>query len=86
MSDKLGMVLSKVLFEREPKLLVADMDATARAAAEVSNLLGCIMANVMVKQPSNYEAAFKAIMSRVHEAALSTAGHAFTATTNNTPH
>lgn len=80
----LGMDLSKVLFEHEPKLLAADLDATARAAAEVSNLLGCLMATVLAKNPSGYESAFRAVIQRAHESAQKTAAHAINLRANVT--
>lgn len=86
MSDDLGMALSKILFEHEPTLLACDMKASARAAAEVSNLLGCIMATVLVKNPNGYEAAFKAVILNAHKSAQDTAGKAANFTPNVTPH
>lgn len=85
MTDKLGMALSKVLFEHEPTLLAADLDATARAAAEVSNLLGCIMATVLAKNPAGYEAAFRAVILRANDSAEKTARKAFNMVPNVTP-
>lgn len=86
MTDKLGMALSKVLFEYEPKLLECDMDATARAVSEVSNLLGGIMATVLAKNPDGYEAAFRAVIQRAHESAQKTANKATNMIPNVTPH
>jgi hypothetical protein len=85
MTDKLGMALSKVLFQYEPTLLAADLDATARAAAEVSNLLGCIMATVLAKNPAGYEAAFKAVILKANDSAQATARKAFNMTSNCWP-
>lgn len=82
----LGMALSRVLFEHEPKLLACDMDATARAVAEVSNLLGCIMATVLAKNPNGYEAAFRAVILKAHESAQKTANKAANIVPNVTPH
>lgn len=71
--SKLGMELSKVLFREEPALLVADLPASARAAAEVSNLLGCILATVLTKQGNDaYLEACKAAMMRMNESAITT--------------
>jgi hypothetical protein len=86
MAEKLGMALSRVLFEHEPKLLQCDMEASARAAAEVSNLLGCIMATVLTKSPQTYEAAFRAVILKAHESAQKTSGKALAMTPNVTPH
>lgn len=74
--SSLGMDLSRVLFEHEPKLLACDAEASARAAAQVSNLLGCVMAVVMMNNPEGYEAAFKEVMLKVHESAQLTAAKA----------
>lgn len=78
--------LSKMLFAAEPGLLQNDLASSARAASEVSNLLGCIMATVLVKQPDNYEAAMKALLFRIHESAIATAGKAATIIPNITSH
>jgi len=85
MSEKLGMALSRVLFEHEPGLLQCDMEASARAAAEVSNLLGCIMATVLVKSPQTYEAAFRAVILKANESAEKTASKAAKITPHLTP-
>lgn len=69
----LGMELSKVLFKHEPKLLEADHEATIRAAVAVADLLGCIMASVMVLRPREYEEAFLVITKRAHKSAMDTA-------------
>lgn len=86
MSSKLGMELSKVLFREEPKLLACDIDASARAAAEVSNLLGCIMATVLAKQGEQaYLVAMRAVMTNADKSAHATATKAFNMTPNTTP-
>ena len=82
----LGMALSRVLFEHEPTLLVADMDATARAAAEISNLLGCVMATVLAKNPAAYEEAFRAVILNANASAEKTAHKASNMVPNVTPH
>lgn len=86
MTDKLGMALSKLLFQMEPGLLEADLDASARAAAEVSALLGCIMATVLIKNPQEYPTAFKAVAQRIHDQAHKTAEQAFDLRPNTTAH
>jgi hypothetical protein len=84
--SELGMALSKVLFEHEPTLLVCDLEATARAAAQVSNLLGCVLANVMIKYPDGYEEIFKAVVAKIDESARDTLIKAANMTPNLTPH
>lgn len=65
----LGEELTEVLHRHEPMLLRADMDASARAAAQVSNLLGCILANVLTLRPDQYRSAFEAVCQQVHKSA-----------------
>jgi len=73
----LGMELSKVLWKEEPKLLVCDLEASARAAAEVSNLLGCILANVLAKSGDDaYWNACKAVMLNMDKSAHDTVAKA----------
>jgi hypothetical protein len=73
----LAMELSKVLFREEPKLLVADLEANARAAAAVANLLGAILATVLVKCGAQaYFDACKAVLLKVNESAIKTANKA----------
>lgn len=84
--SKLGMELSKVLFREEPALLACDLDASARAASEVSNLLGCILATVITKQGNNaYLEACKAVMLKMNESAVATANKAANIIPNLTP-
>jgi hypothetical protein len=84
--SKLGLDLSKVLFEHEPMLLVCDLEASVRAAAEVSNLLGYIMATMLVKYPEGYDAVFQAVIKKVRESAQEIANKAVTDNPNVTPH
>jgi hypothetical protein len=84
--SKLGMELSRVLFREEPALLACDLDASARAAAEVSNLLGCILATVLTKQGEGaYLDAARAVMLNVNKSAQATAKRAESITPNTTP-
>lgn len=77
--SNLGMELSKVLFREEPRLLECDLEASARAAAAVSNLLGCIMATVLKKQGQQaYFEACKAVMLNMDKSAMKTAEQAET--------
>ncbi|MCK1479351.1 hypothetical protein IVB27_32575 [Bradyrhizobium sp. 197] len=76
MSDSLGMVLSKALFAHDPNLLACDLNATAKAAAEVSNLLGCLMATILAKDPDNFANAMQIVMSTVVKSAERTASKA----------
>lgn len=69
----LGEELTNVLFRREPTLLNADMDATARAAVEIANLLGCIMATLLVQRPDIYRTAMEAVFKQAHKSAEQTA-------------
>lgn len=73
MNATLGLALSKVLFDHEPGLLVCDMEATAKAAAEIAELLGCILANVVLKQPDQYEELLPVIMKHIDAVAWDTA-------------
>lgn len=70
------MELSKVLFTHHPKLLNCDVETSAKAAIEISDLLGCILATVLAKQPHNFERAIQACMGRVIESAGKTADKA----------
>lgn len=84
--SSLGMELSKCLFRHEPGLLAADLEASARAAAAVSNLLGCILATVLTKQGQPaYVEACRAVMLKMNEAALATANKALKIEPNTTP-
>lgn len=79
----LGMELSKVLFREEPQLLACDLDASARAAVHVANLLGCILATVLKRQgEATYEAALKAVVHKIHDSAVATAAKAEAARTD----
>jgi hypothetical protein len=63
-----------VLFREEPLLLECDLDASARAAVHVSNLLGCILATVIAKQGKEaYLEACKAVMENMNRSAIDTA-------------
>lgn len=73
MTDSLGMALSKTLFAHDPRLLACDLEATAKAAAEVSNLLGCLMATVLAKDPESFERAMNIVMENVLKSAEKTA-------------
>lgn len=86
MAEELGMVLSKALFAHDPRLLACDLDATARAAAEVSNLLGCLMATVLVKDPGNFANAMQIVMQNVIKSAGKTATKAARITPDLTNH
>lgn len=86
MTDSLGMALSKTMFAHEPKLLACDLDATAKAAAEVSNLLGCLMATVLAKDPENFAHAMQIVMSNVIKSAERTALKAEQTTPDMTNH
>jgi uncharacterized membrane protein len=82
---KLAMELSKVLFREEPKLLVADIEASGRASAEVANLLGCILATVATKCGQDaYETAMRTVVLKIHDSAMKTAEKAETMTPNTT--
>jgi hypothetical protein len=75
--DTLGMKLSKCLFEHEPKLLTADLNASVLAAKEVANLLGCIMATFLVKKgEDDYLECMKMIGQFVDQSARRTADKA----------
>jgi len=76
--DGLGMELSKVLFKHEPTLLACDLNASARAAAEVANLLGCILATVLAKKGQDaYVEAVHAAAMKAHATAVRTANNAY---------
>jgi hypothetical protein len=82
----LGMELSRVLFREEPKLLACDLEASARAAAAVSNLLGCILATVLAEKGEQaYFEACKTVMLKMNESAIATAAKAQGMTPNLTP-
>ena len=84
MSD-LGLDLSKVLFAAEPRLLECEMEASARAALAVADLLGCVMATVLKRQgQAMYLEAMRAVMARVNESAIRTVQIAETTTPNTT--
>ena len=81
----LGMELSRVLFREEPELLACDLKASARAAAAVSNLLGCVLATVLTKCGEQaYLEACKAAMSHMNKSAIDTANKAQNMTPNTT--
>jgi hypothetical protein len=82
----LGMELSKLLFAKEPGLLICDMDASARSAAALANLLGCVLATALKTNSLQYERAFKAVMHQVHKSACATADKADQIIPNLTPH
>jgi NAD(P)H-hydrate repair Nnr-like enzyme with NAD(P)H-hydrate dehydratase domain len=83
--SSLGLELSKVLFREEPKLLVCDLEASARAAVGVADLLGCIMATVLKKSGDQaYHEAMKAVMMRANASALATANKADNIAPNTT--
>lgn len=87
MTDSLGLQLSKVLFAHEPGLLVCDMNASARAAGQIANLLGCILATVLQKGgDAAYEQAFRAVALKIHRSACSTSDKAERQIPNVTPH
>lgn len=74
MSDSLSVELSKVLFKHEPNLLACEAKAIGRATGEVAALLGCILANVIVKQGGpTYLATLKTAMDLVNDSAIKTA-------------
>lgn len=82
---KLAMELSKVLFREEPNLLVADIEASGRASAEVANLLGAILATVVTRCGQEaYETAMRAVVLKIHDSAMKTAEKADTMTPNVT--
>ena len=85
MSDSLGLELSKVLFRHEPTLLANDTKASARAAQEVANLLGCILAAVFAKdgEPA-YLDAMQAVALKIHDSAMRTTQKAMTGSFNST--
>lgn len=84
--SNLGMELSKVLFAHEPKLLACDLEASGRAAAEVSSLLGCILATLLVSNPDQFNTAFKAVMQNAYASAERTASKAAGIVSNITEH
>jgi len=87
MSDQLGMRLSKVLFEEEPELLVSDLEASARAAAAVANLLGSILAATLVKGGAEYYLGiFETVVTKVNDSAMKTAKKAIKINANTTSH
>lgn len=73
MSDSLAIKITKMLFEAEPGLLNCDPAATARAAASTANVLGSVLATVLVqKGAATYMECFKGMMAKVHESAQAT--------------
>lgn len=77
MAKDLGMALSDVLFKAEPELRNCDPIATARAANAVANLLGCILANVLVKENQEfYKESLYIALRKVHDSAMKTAERA----------
>lgn len=71
--SNLEKALANTLFEHEPKLLACDLDATKKAAAEVANLLGWLMATIRTKDPDNFTDAMRLVFSNVFNAAERTA-------------
>lgn len=87
MSDEsLGFALSRVLIAKEPALLVADPEAIARSAAGLAQLIGCVPAGVLVKNPLVYEASLAAVEATIRRHAQSTAEKALRIAANRTAH
>lgn len=84
MSDSLQMKLTKLLFAEHPELMRADLRVSAEVCAELSNLLGCILAAVLLKQPGSYAAALQAVVKEIDKSACKTAKMATEASPNTT--
>ena len=74
MSNDLAMQITKMLYEAEPGLLACEPGATARAAASTANVLGSVLATVLIqKGAATYMQCFEGMMAKVHESAHATA-------------
>lgn len=74
MSNDLAMRITKMLYEAEPGLLACEPGATARAAASTANVLGSVLATVLVqKGAGTYIEVFRGMMAKVHESAQAAA-------------
>lgn len=81
----LAMELTRILIAHEPGLLVADPEAIARSAGQLSALTGCVLAGVLVKQPRIFEASVAACEQAIRRNAQRTADGARRREANVTP-
>jgi hypothetical protein len=81
-TEGLALKLTEVLHREVPGLLRADLEDSARAAVEVANLLGCILANVLGQcgEPTYLEAC-KIAMRRMDKTAREVTNMAGASTT-----
>jgi hypothetical protein len=66
--DSLELALSKLMFEHEPKLLTCDVNATAKTAIALADLLGGLLASMIIQNPAQHEEVIAIVMKRVSDA------------------
>jgi len=71
------MEITKLIMQREPGLLACEPKAIARASGSLAEVLGCVLANVLVmKGEATYRECVKVMLGKIDDAARSTAAKA----------
>jgi len=72
-TDTLHVKIFKCVMKHNPKLLACDLEAAAEASQALGDMLGCLMAFVLVIDPHNYAERLRTLMTQINERAYKTA-------------